>query len=35
VFSPELDLVVERDSQLYDARGFLTRGNNFKLKTVN
>jgi hypothetical protein len=35
VFSPELDLVVERDSQLYDARGFLTRGNNFKLKTMN
>ncbi len=35
VFSPELDFIVERDFQLYDARGFLMRGNNFKLKTVN
>lgn len=35
VYSPELDFVLERDQQNFNAQGFLNRGNNVKLKSVN
>jgi hypothetical protein len=35
VYSPELDFVVEIDVQSFTAQGFLNRGNNFRLKSVN
>lgn len=35
IYSPELDFVIERDQQSFNAQGFLNRGNNIKLKSVN
>jgi hypothetical protein len=35
VYSPVLDILLERDQQNYNAQGFLNRGNNAKLKAVN
>jgi hypothetical protein len=35
VYSPELDFVVEIDSQRFNPQGFLDRGNHLKLKSVN
>jgi hypothetical protein len=35
IYSPELDLVVELDIQSFTSQGFLNRGTNSKLKSVN